>query len=242
MEKKTFTSIGFYYILKIFTVLVVTFLYSMCFCLGHVYAGNPDKEIKTSITNNEWALSTSENLKPVTCYLMACTTPGAPGTPGVSSVGSTTASASWTASSCSGCSITYYWVVGTSSTVTYNNGVTQGTTAGLTANITGLSCNTTYYFRVYAYNSCGTSSGYATSSSFTTSSVSGVTVNGGGTYCGSKTITATGGTNGTIYWQNTTSGGTSIRRDATRSRHYSTPSGRIRRRAGWWSPRGTPSS
>jgi len=36
-----------------------------------------------------------------------------------------------------------------------------------------------------------------------------VTVSGGGTFCGSATLTATGGTGGTIYWENTTSGGTS---------------------------------
>ncbi len=38
---------------------------------------------------------------------------------------------------------------------------------------------------------------------------SAVTVSGAGTYCGSTTLTASGGTGGTIYWQNTTSGGTS---------------------------------
>ena len=37
-----------------------------------------------------------------------------------------------------------------------------------------------------------------------------VTVNGGGTFCGSTTITASGGTGGMIYFQGTTSGGTSI--------------------------------
>lgn len=34
-------------------------------------------------------------------------------------------------------------------------------------------------------------------------------VSGGGTFCGSTTISATGGTNGTMYYQGTTSGGTS---------------------------------
>ena len=37
-----------------------------------------------------------------------------------------------------------------------------------------------------------------------------VTVSGGGTFCGNTTITATGGTGGTIYFQGTTNGGTSI--------------------------------
>src|SRR6185436_12116467 len=36
-----------------------------------------------------------------------------------------------------------------------------------------------------------------------------VTVSGAGAFCGSTTITASGGTGGTIYFQGTTSGGTS---------------------------------
>ena len=37
-----------------------------------------------------------------------------------------------------------------------------------------------------------------------------VTVTGGGTQCGGTiTLNATGGTGGTIYWQNTSTGGTS---------------------------------
>ena len=49
-------------------------------------------------------------------------------------------------------------------------------------------------------NSCG--SGCA--------SPSPATVSGGGTYCNSAILTASGGSGGTIYWQGTTSGGTSI--------------------------------
>ncbi|MBI4929930.1 MAG: T9SS type A sorting domain-containing protein [Bacteroidetes bacterium] len=40
-------------------------------------------------------------------------------------------------------------------------------------------------------------------------------VSGAGTFCGSTTITATGGTGGTMYWQNTTSGGTSTTTPST---------------------------
>ena len=66
--------------------------------------------------------------------------------------------------------VTYYWVIGTSPSVTYGNGVAQSTTTGTSANTTSLSPGTTYYLRVYAYTSCNsTSSSYATSSSFTTS-------------------------------------------------------------------------
>lgn len=42
-----------------------------------------------------------------------------------------------------------------------------------------------------------------------------VSVSGGGTVCGSTTLTATGGTGGTIYWQNITSGGTSTATPST---------------------------
>jgi hypothetical protein len=42
-----------------------------------------------------------------------------------------------------------------------------------------------------------------------------VTVSGAGTYCGSEILTASGGTNGTIYWENTTSNGTSTATPST---------------------------
>jgi len=42
-----------------------------------------------------------------------------------------------------------------------------------------------------------------------------VTVQGGGLYCTESTLTATGGTGGTIYWQGTTSGGTSMSTPST---------------------------
>ncbi|MEO6611684.1 MAG: GH25 family lysozyme [Chitinophagaceae bacterium] len=103
-----------------------------------------------------------------------CTTPGTPVNLSGIATGQTTANLSWSAGTPSGSpTITYYWVVGTSSSVTYGNGVAQGNTTSTSASTSALSCNTTYYLRVYANTNCNnTNSGYGTSSSFTTSSCS----------------------------------------------------------------------
>jgi len=89
----------------------------------------------------------------------------------------------------------------------------QGTTNGGTSTATASSSQTvsasgTYYFRAYSPAGCWGPQGSAT---VTINAVpAAVTVSGGGTQCGgSMTLTATGGTGGTIYWQGTTSGGTS---------------------------------
>ncbi len=70
---------------------------------------------------------------------------------------------------------------------------------------------------------------------------SAVTVAGAGAGCGSKTITASGGTGGTIYFQGTTSGGTSITTPSTSQ--VITTSGtyyfRSRSAAGCWGPEGS---
>jgi len=80
-----------------------------------------------------------------------------------------TASLSWGSGSGNG-TITYYWVVGTSSGISYPNGSVSGgygSTTGTSASASGLSANTAYYLRVYASATCG-SSGYQTSGVFTT--------------------------------------------------------------------------
>lgn len=99
-----------------------------------------------------------------------CTTPGSPTSVTGVSTGQTSANLLWAAGSPAGSpTVTYYWVVGTSSSVTYGSGVDQGTTNGTSASTSALSCGTTYYLRVYANTSCdGTNSAYTTSSSFTT--------------------------------------------------------------------------
>jgi hypothetical protein len=79
-----------------------------------------------------------------------------------------TASLQWGSGSGNG-TITYYWVVGTNSGITYPNGNVAGmygSTTGLTASSSGLNPNTLYYLKVFASATCG-SSGY-TLGSFTT--------------------------------------------------------------------------
>jgi PKD repeat protein len=108
---------------------------------------------------------------------------------------------------------------GGSMTLTATNGGSgtiywQGTTSGGTSTTTAstsqsVSASGTYYFRAQSAEGCWGPEGSAT---VTINPLPGdVTVSGGGTYCGgSATLTATGGTGGTIYWQNTTSNGTSV--------------------------------
>jgi lysozyme len=103
-----------------------------------------------------------------------CTTPGTPSSATGTATSQNSANLSWTAGNITGSStVTYYWVVGTSSSVTYGGTgvVAQGTTTALSASTTSLSCGTTYYLRVYAKTSCdGTNSEYKTSGAFTTTS------------------------------------------------------------------------
>jgi pimeloyl-ACP methyl ester carboxylesterase len=99
-----------------------------------------------------------------------CVTPGSPVSVFGSATGPTTANLDWSAGNPAGTpNITYYWVVGTSPSVTYGNGIAQGSSTNFWAGATGLLPGTTYYLRVYARTSCNNSiSGYSTSSSFTT--------------------------------------------------------------------------
>ncbi|MDP2424275.1 MAG: dockerin type I domain-containing protein, partial [Bacteroidales bacterium] len=100
-----------------------------------------------------------------------CTPPGTPVSVSGSATGQNTANLSWEAGSPAGSTtVSYYWVVGTNSSVTYGNGVAQGNSTGTTASTSALSAGTTYYLRVYANTSCNnTSSGYGTSAPFATS-------------------------------------------------------------------------
>ena len=92
--------------------------------------------------------------------------PTTPSSASCSSTTQSTASLSW-GTSTAGDAITYYWVVGTSASVTYGSGITQGQTSSTSVTATGLSANTTYYLKVYASTSCSISS-YQTSAPFVT--------------------------------------------------------------------------
>ena len=70
-----------------------------------------------------------------------------------------------------------------------------------------ISSGTTYYYCVATNGNGSTSSN--TARQIVNANPSSVTVSGGGNTCGTRTLTASGGSGGTIYWQNTTSSGTS---------------------------------
>ena len=110
----------------------------------------------------------------------------------------------------------YQWYYNTTNSNTIAGAtVVSGATASTYTPVTTVT-GTRYYFCVcYATdNGCSQTSTTQSLSSNTVqitvnTTPTAVTVTGGGTYCGSTTLTASGGTGGTIYWQNTTSGGTS---------------------------------
>ncbi|MEI6765205.1 MAG: T9SS type A sorting domain-containing protein [Bacteroidota bacterium] len=126
----------------------------------------------------------------------------------------TTATVSWTAGSPVGsATVTYYWVVGTSSSVTYGSGIAQGFTTGLSATATGLTCGTTYYLRVYAQSSCnGISSAYKTSSAFSTAlpATPTATATPASVICGSTSQINAVSAGNIIKWYTVSTGGTSI--------------------------------
>lgn len=105
-----------------------------------------------------------------------------------------------------------------STTITATNGgdgtmYFQGTTPGGTSTAIVASSRTVtstgvYYFRAQSAQGCWGPEG---SVAVTVNPLpAAVTVTGGGTYCGAATITASNGGDGTIYFQGTTSGGTSV--------------------------------
>ena len=77
--------------------------------------------------------------------------------------------------------------------------------------VTGVSAGSTTFTFTSDYPVCSATTSEVTVLATPTS----VTVNGAGTFCGNTTITALGGTGGTIYFQGTTSGGTSTTNAST---------------------------
>ena len=152
------------------------------------------------------------------------------GTPAATSVsgGGTQCGGSMTLTASGGAGGTIYW---------------QGTTSGGTSTATpstsqSVSSSGTYYFRSYD----GCSWGAEGSATATINALpAAVTVSGGGSFCGSITLTASGGAGGTIYWQGTTSGGTSTTTPSTSQ--VVTSSGtyyfRSQSGAGCWGPEGS---
>lgn len=131
---------------------------------------------------------------------------------------------------------------GTGGTIYWQNTTNNGTSTATASSSQTVSTNGTYYFRAQSAAGCWGTQG---SASVTINAVpADVTVTGGGTQCGgSMTLNATGGTGGTIYWQNTTNNGTSI---ATASASQSVSATgtyyfRSRSAAGCWGNQGSAS-
>ncbi len=137
-----------------------------------------------------------------------CVTPGIPTGLTASVTGTSTANLFWTASSPSGSpTVAYSWEV----YISGGSYVTGSSTESTSASVSGLSANTSYYFRVNASTSCNntSSSWSANSSNFATlpsdptsvSTTSSVICNGEST-----TLTANGA-QGTVYWYTGSCGG-----------------------------------
>ena len=92
------------------------------------------------------------------------------------------------------------WTSSNTSIATVSNGTGLLAGTGIVSGVASGTATITYAF-------CEGCVAYTTVNVNTNPSA--VTVSGGGTYCGSTTITATGGSGGTIYFQGKTSGGTS---------------------------------
>lgn len=97
---------------------------------------------------------------------------------------------------------------GSGGTIYYQGTTAGGTSTGIASTSQSVSTSGTYYFRSFSGNCWGPQG----SVTITINAVPATTsVTGGGTYCtnGTQTLTASGGSGGTIYWQGTTSNGTS---------------------------------
>lgn len=115
-----------------------------------------------------------------------------------------------------GGSISYQWY---SNTVSSNSGGTLigGATSSSYTPSNASTMATTYYYCVVSNGApCNSSATSGVSGGITvTNGPTTVTVSTAGTYCMSTTLTAANGGSGTIYWQNTTSGGTSTATPST---------------------------
>lgn len=115
-----------------------------------------------------------------------------------------------TSPSSSGCAGTYMTFNATATNATAFNWVTPSgwnPSTGTGSNFTSMLGNSGNITATPS-NNCGT--GNPGSKNVTVNSVpSTVSVSGGGTYCNSATLSASGGVGGTIYWQGTTNNGTS---------------------------------
>ena len=96
---------------------------------------------------------------------------------------------------------------GTGGTIYWQGTISNGTSTAIASTSQVVSATGTYYFRSYNVT-CGWGTQGSAAVTINTAPAA-ISVSGGGTYCGSATLTVSGGSGGTIYWQGTTSNGTS---------------------------------
>ena len=142
---------------------------------------------------------------------------------------------------CSGASASLSASNGSSGTIYWQNTTSGGTSTATSSTSQSVSSAGTYYFRAQSAQGCWGPEGSAavTINALPTT----VTVTGGGAICSgaSVSLSASNGSSGTIYWQNTTSGGTST---ATASTSQSVSSVgtyyfRAQSAQGCWGPEGS---
>lgn len=102
---------------------------------------------------------------------------------------------------------------GSSGTIYYQGTSSGGTSTAIPSASQTVSGSGTYYFRAQSSAGCWGAEGSAIVA--INSLPSAVTASGAGTFCNAATISATNGGSGTIYFQGTTSGGTSTATPAT---------------------------
>ena len=106
---------------------------------------------------------------------------------------------------------TYTWTIGTITGTVTGASAGSGPVINQILNNPSTSASGTVQYLVTPTATTGSCAGPAFTITVTVNPApAATTVSGGGTFCGSTTITASGGTDGTIYFQGTTSGGTSI--------------------------------
>ena len=127
---------------------------------------------------------------------------------------------------------------GAPGTIYWQGTLSNGTSTATASTSQTVSSSGTYYFR--AYDGCNW--GPQGSATVTINAVpAGVSVSGGGAFCGSRTITASGGAGGTIYFQGNTSNGTSTGTPSTSQSVTSSGTYYFRSRsgAGCWGTQGS---
>jgi hypothetical protein len=102
----------------------------------------------------------------------------------------------------------YQWYSNTSSSNVTGTLILGATLATYTPPSAAINVGTTYYYCVVT-NACDTEASAVSGAVIVNAVPSAVVVSASGTYCTATTLTATNGSSGTIYWQNTTSNGTS---------------------------------